>query len=232
MMRLDRMLSDMGVSSRSQTKKAIRQKRICINGIPARTSDVKIDPDSDQITIDGFLVAYQKYAYFMLNKPQGVISATEGGCETVLDLIDSSIPDLFPVGRLDKDTVGLLLITNDGELAHNLLSPSKHVDKEYEVELLHPLSDEDILKIEKGIRLHDEEFQPAVYKKMDDLHCRLVIHEGKYHQIKRMMEALQNEVVFLKRIRMKNLVLDENLQLGQSRELTAEELRDLKEQDR
>ena len=150
----------------------------------------------------------------------------------MLDLIDSSIPDLFPVGRLDKDTVGLLLITNDGELAHNLLSPSKHVDKEYEVELLHPLSDEDILKIEKGIRLHDEEFQPAVYKKMDDLHCRLIIHEGKYHQIKRMMEALQNEVVFLKRIRMKNLVLDENLQLGQSRELTAEELRDLKEQGR
>ena len=232
MMRLDRMLSDMGVSSRTQTKKAIRQKRICVNGIPARTSDAKINPDTDQITIDGFPVSYQKYVYFMLNKPQGVISATEGSCETVLDLIDSSIPDLFPVGRLDKDTVGLLLITNDGELAHNLLSPSRHVDKEYEVTLKSALSAEDIQRIEEGIQLKDEAFKPAVYKKIDDLHCRLIIREGKYHQIKRMMEALQNEVVFLKRIRMKNLVLDESLQLGESRELTSEELQDLKEQDR
>ena len=231
-MRLDKFIAQQLGVSRAIAGREIRASRVTVDGDIVKDSAFKLQPEH-QVEYDGNPLTQQNGPrYFMLNKPQGVISATEGSCETVLDLIDSSVPDLFPVGRLDKDTVGLLLITNDGELAHNLLSPSKHVDKEYEVALQHPLSEDDIMHIEEGIRLKDEAFQPAVYKKMDDLHCRLIIHEGRYHQIKRMMEALQNEVVFLKRIRMKNLLLDENLQLGQSRELTAQELYDLKEQDR
>ncbi len=223
MIRLDKALSSMGIGSRNDIKKMVKAKRVAIDGEVVKKADMKIDEDAE-IRIDGEVFYYQEFVYLMMNKPQGVISATEGLDPTVIDLIEMPPKGLFPCGRLDKDTTGLLLITNDGALAHRLLSPRHHVDKEYEVTLALPVSEEDIEKIAQGIRDKEDQFMPATYKKITEKSGRIILHEGKFHEIKRIFAALGNEVVGLKRVRMHNLVLDESLAEGEYRPLTEEEL--------
>lgn len=227
-MRLDKLLSDMGAATRSQIKKACRSGVVTVNGIAVKDSAMQVDPEQDVIEWDDEVITYQKYAYFMLNKPSGLISASNGR-DTVMNLFDEPFRDLFPCGRLDKDTTGLLLVTNDGPLAHELLSPKKHVDKEYEVQLKLPVTEEDLRAFEEGIVIDgDEKCLPSQCTTTGEYSCRLILHEGKYHEVKRMFIARGNEVTALKRIRMKNLVLDESLAPGEYRALTESELLDLK----
>lgn len=227
-MRLDKTLADMGIGTRNEIRKACRANRIMINGTVMKDPSVHIDPDTDVITVDEQVITYQKYVYYMLNKPAGVISATSGNEETVLDYIDSTVKGLFPVGRLDKDTEGLLLITNDGPLAHRLLSPKHHVEKEYEVHVRDDISETDCDQIRKGMKIdHDEICLPAEITLVSKRECRLILEEGKFHEIKRMFASLGNEVVYLKRLRMKHLLLDETLKPGEFRALREEEIASL-----
>ena len=234
MMRLDKFLADMGLGTRSEVKKDIRKGLILVNGTPIRTPEYKIDIQKEQVTAKGQPVSYAKQEYYMLNKPGGVVSATEDKREkTVLDLIQEKMrKDLFPVGRLDKDTEGLLLITNDGPLAHELLSPKKHVDKTYFVKAGKPLSDEDIRMLETGVDIGEEkQTLPGKVSRLSPERTSfcLTIREGKFHQIKRMLQAVDNEVLYLKRLSMGSLVLDEGLDPGEYRPLTQEEIERLKE---
>ena len=227
-MRLDRMLSDAHAGTRSQVKKLVKEGRVTVNGVTAKQSSVQIDPINDVICLDGNRLNYEEHVYLMLNKPAGYISATRGNVPIVMDLI----PDykgMFPCGRLDKDTEGLLLMTNDGPLAHHLLSPNHHVEKEYYVEHKLPLTQDDIQAITEGITFQSVTYCPAGYEKISDTSCYLTIREGKYHEIKMIFESLGDKVVYLKRIRMKNLRLDESLKPGEYRPLTAQEIADLKE---
>lgn len=228
MMRLDRILANARVGTRSQVKKIVKAGRVTVNGDIAPSSDIRIDENTARIAVDGQEIMYQEYVYYMLNKPAGYITATEGTVPIVMDLMQEERKGLFPCGRLDKDTTGLLLIMNDGLLAHELLSPKKHVDKEYIVGLELPVSDEDIQKIAQGISYDGEDYKPAIYKKISDTTGSIILKEGKYHEIKLIFKALGNKVVSLQRIRMKNLVLDSNLKEGEYRPLTDEELNDLK----
>ena len=234
MMRLDKFLADMGLGTRSEVKKDIRKGLILVNGTPIRTPEYKIDIQKDQVTAKGQPVSYAKQEYYMLNKPGGVVSATEDKREkTVLDLIqEKKRKDLFPVGRLDKDTEGLLLITNDGPLAHELLSPKKHVDKTYFVKAGKPLSDEDIRMLETGVDIGEEkQTLPGKVSRLSPERTSfcLTIREGKFHQIKRMLQAVDNEVLYLKRLSMGSLVLDKGLDPREYRPLTQEEIERLKE---
>lgn len=231
MMRLDRILANARVGTRSQVKKIVKEGRVTVNGETAPSSDIRVDENTARITVDGIPVSYEQYVYYMLNKPAGYITATEGSVPIVMDLIEEDYKGMFPCGRLDKDTTGLLLIMNDGPLAHELLSPKKHVDKEYLVTLEKPVSDEDIQKIADGVSYDGEDYKPAEFKKTSDTAGSIILKEGKYHEIKLIFKALNNKVVTLKRIRMKNLILDENLKEGEYRPLTAEELADLKALD-
>lgn len=228
-MRLDRMLSDAHAGTRSQVKKLVKDGRVTVNGEVAKKSAVQIDEYNDIICLDGRQLTYEKHVYLLLNKPAGYISATQGNVPTVMDLIPDIYKGMFPCGRLDKDTEGLLLMTNDGPLAHYLLSPNHHVEKEYYVEHKLPLTEEDIRRIEEGITFQGISYRPAVYEKISDTSCHLIIREGKYHEIKMIFESLGDKVVYLKRVRMKNLVLDENLKPGEYRPLSEEEIADLKE---
>ena len=229
MMRLDKMLADMGLGTRNEIRKACRDCRIAVNGEIIKNPAVHVDPEMDEVTVDEEPVAYTKYVYFMLNKPQGVISAASDDRMTVIDLIDCTVRGLYPVGRLDRDTEGLLLITNDGQLGHQLLSPKRHVEKEYLVTVKNPLKSSDIQRMENGLVIDGGEVcRPAKMEIIDETHCRVTLTEGKYHQVKRMLAALDNEVTGLKRIRMKNLILDESLAPGEYRELSEEELQDLR----
>lgn len=232
--RLDKYLADMGQGTRAEVKKAIKKGRVSVNQEVVKSPETKIDIDQDFVSVDGKDIVYEQLVYYMLNKPQGVVSATEDRCDkTVLDLIeDKKRKDLFPVGRLDKDTEGLLLITNDGELAHNLLAPKKHVDKKYYAKLKAPLSEENRKHLEEGVDIGEDKLtMPSqvfvLNEEKDEVH--IVIREGKFHQIKRMFHAVGNEVVFLKRLSMGSLVLDENLPAGACRLLTPEEIERLKE---
>ncbi|MEG2834686.1 pseudouridine synthase [Anaerorhabdus sp.] len=229
MMRLDKCLCHLGYGTRKDVKKIIRSGVVSINGIVCKKEDTKFDEENDQLMIDGIDIIYQKFVYIMLNKPQGVISATEDGLhETVLNCIQDTTKGLFPVGRLDIDTEGLILLTNDGQLAHDLLSPKKHVDKTYYVEISEPLSKESIELIEKGITIDGDELcKPAKVKVLSDKAIELTITEGKFHQVKRIILACQSEVTYLKRISMGSLQLDEELELGQWRYLTNDELESL-----
>lgn len=228
-MRLDKYLADMGLGTRSEVKKLLKKGLVTVNGEKVSKPELKIDSQSDAVAAEGRLLSYVDREYYMLNKPKGVVSATEDSRErTVLDCISSKIrKDLFPVGRLDKDTEGLLLITNDGELAHRLLSPKKHVDKTYQVELAEPLSSEDKERLEEGVDIGDEkptlpavitEFQPGCRV------CLITIREGRYHQVKRMFAAVGNQVAGLKRLSMGSLALDEKLKPGENRKLTEDEI--------
>lgn len=232
--RLDKYLADMGLGTRTEVKKKIRKGQISVNGKVMKEPEYKTDTDTDVVLADGKPLSYETFEYYMLNKPQGVVSATEDRKEkTVLDLISSKKrKDLFPAGRLDKDTEGLLLITNDGALAHQLLSPKKHVDKQYFVRLSKPLDPADAQKLETGVDIGEETLtMPAkvVYTGQSEEEVLITIQEGKYHQVKRMFQAVGNQVVFLKRLSMGSLKLDETLEPGAYRLLTQEEIARLKE---
>ena len=232
--RLDKYLADMGLGTRTEVKKDIKKGRISVNGEIIKSPEYKIDTQTDAVLADGKEIAYEELIYYMLNKPQGVVSATEDRRDkTVLDLIsEKKRKDLFPVGRLDKDTEGLLLITNDGELAHNLLAPKKHVDKKYFVRLKAPLSEENRKRLEEGVDIGEDKLtlpaQVFVLNEERD-EAEIIIREGKFHQIKRMFHAVGNEVVFLKRLSMGSLVLDEAFLPGEYRLLTPQEIERLKE---
>ena len=236
MMRLDKYLAEMGVGTRQEVKKQIRQGKVTVNETVVKTADTKIDETCDEVTIGGLNISYVSYEYYMLNKPGGVVSATEDRRDTtVIDLIkDKKRKDLFPVGRLDKDTEGLLLITNDGDLAHRLLAPKKHVDKVYYAKIDGMVTEEDIKRFAEGIDIGAEEEEitrPAkldIMKSAEESEIRLTIHEGKFHQVKRMFLAVGKEVTYLKRERMGTLCLDENLKPGEYRLLTEEEIENVR----
>ena len=235
MMRLDKYLAEMGVGTRQEVKKQIRQGKAAVNGTVVKAADTKIDETSDEVTICGRNISYVSYEYYMLNKPAGVVSATEDRRDTtVIDLIkEKKRKDLFPVGRLDKDTEGLLLITNDGDLAHRLLAPKKHVDKVYYAKIDKKVTEEDIAKFKAGITLDDgylcKEAKLEILNASEDgSEIMVTIQEGKFHQVKRMFEAVGKSVIYLKRVEFGTLPLDEDLEEGEYRELTEEELAILK----
>lgn len=231
--RLDKYLTEMSVGSRSEVKKAITKGLTEVNGETVKKPEQKIDPALDQVCFQGRRITYAAMEYYMLNKPAGVISASEDRHETtVVDLItEKKRKDLFPVGRLDKDTEGLLLITNDGELAHRLLSPKKHVDKVYYAKIAGKVTEEDKKAFAEGVDIgEDKPTLPAklhILKSGEESEITLTIREGKFHQVKRMFHAVGKEVAYLKRLRMGSLVLDEDLKTGEYRALTDEERRTL-----
>ena len=233
-MRLDKFLVEMKKGSRSEVKKLIKSGRVTVDGQTVREPEQKFDPERAQISLDGQTVSYASFEYFMLNKPQGVVSATEDRrFQTVVDLIgDARRKDLFPAGRLDIDTEGLLLITNDGQLAHQLLSPKKHVDKVYFARVEGILPSDVKEQFAKGLTLDgDVKTLPArleLLKEGPVSEVRLTIHEGKFHQVKRMFEAVGCRVIYLKRLSMGSLVLDETLAPEEYRRLTDDELCALK----
>lgn len=233
MIRLDKYLADMGVGTRAEVKKYIRQGKVKVDGLVVKSPEEKVDVENQEVSYLDQPVGYQSFEYYMLNKPAGVISATtDTKDKTVIDLItDKKRKDLFPVGRLDKDTEGLLLITNDGELAHRLLSPKKHVDKVYYAKVKGVVTEADVKAFAEGVSLGQGEMaKPAVLEIIasDEIsEIKLTIQEGKFHQVKRMFLSVGKEVVYLKRLSMGTLVLDENLPLGGYRPLKAEELEQL-----
>ncbi|MDO4489396.1 MAG: pseudouridine synthase [Eubacteriales bacterium] len=240
-MRLDKYLAECGIGTRTEVKKIIAGGRIGVNGTPVKDAGLRIDEKNDIITLDSRPLNYSEFEYWMLNKPAGIVSASrkyslkrgetipDGEEIFAVDLIkESAHTDLFPAGRLDKDTEGFLLITNDGDLSHRLLSPKKHVPKTYYTELDGELSDEDIKKIEQGIDIGDE--KPTLPCKIESLtptSCTITITEGRYHQVKRMFEAVGLTVTYLKRISFGPIALDETLMPGEYRSLTKEELEKL-----
>lgn len=232
-MRLDKYLVMLEIGSRSQVKELIKQNKVIVNGETVSKPDIQIDERNDTINFNGVDLEYQKFYYYMLNKPAGVVSAvSDKVCETVIDLLDvTPKKGLFPVGRLDKDTEGLLLITNDGELSHNLLSPTKHVDKKYYVELNGSLIASDIELFQKGLDIGEKKLtKPAKLEIIGEEKNKayITITEGKYHQVKRMFAAIGLTVTYLKRIAMGALVLDEQLKSGEYRRLTTDEIQSLK----
>lgn len=236
MIRLDKYLADMGCGTRQEVKKLIRSGQVSVDGAVVKKPETKVEQTLQEVCLNGEKVGYESFEYYMLNKPAGVISATEDkSCQTVVDLIkEKKRKDLFPVGRLDKDTEGLLLITNDGELAHRLLSPKKHVDKCYFSRVSGKVTEDDVRSFENGVNIGSLE-QPEITMPgkleiitSDEIsQIRLTIQEGKFHQVKRMFQAVGKEVIYLKRLRMGTLVLDENLSIGEYRPLTKEELEKL-----
>lgn len=233
-LRLDKYLTDMMLGSRSEVKAFIKKGKIFVNGIMAERPEIKVLAGNDQICFGDREISYKMHEYIMLNKPKDVITATVDKKETtVLDLIiDSYRKDLFPVGRLDKDTEGLLLITNDGELAHNLLSPKKHIAKTYYVKVSGIVTNKDRDAFQNGVMIEEElKTLPATLRiiKSDAVsEVLLTIFEGKFHQVKRMFEAVDKQVVYLKRLSMGSLLLDKSLLPGEYRELTKDEIDKLK----
>lgn len=241
-MRIDKFLTEVGLGSRKEVKQLLKKKTITVNNEIIRDGKIQIDEENDCIVFNGQPLIYQKYSYYMLNKPQGVVSATKDGKDkTVLELIQTADQKkgLFPVGRLDKDTEGLLLLTNNGLLAHELLTPKKHVDKEYFAVVQGIVSEKEQAYFAKGFDLNKMEqvkpsrlFIDSVNKEEDISTIRLVIQEGKFHQVKRMFEKVGKKVLYLKRLRMGSLVLDEQLSLGDYRALTFEEIKQLLDHNR
>lgn len=234
--RLDRFLADVGAGTRSEVKKMIQKGRVLVNDQPASGPEQKISPDLDRVLLDGKeQTEAPDFLYYILNKPAGYISATEDSKDkTVMDLLPKiARRNLFPVGRLDKDTEGLLLITDDGELAHELLSPAKHVDKTYYAKVKGMVTKEDQEAVKNGVDIGEAKLtMPAELEILNTdgeySEILLTIREGKFHQVKRMMEAVGKTVVYLKRLSMGGLVLPENLPIGQWRMLTAEERKIIK----
>lgn len=230
-MRIDKMLCHMGCASRRELKDLIRGGSVKVDGERARSGSDQVDVDTQIITFRNEQVIYKEYVYLMLNKPAGYLSATEDGRgETVIDLIgpDYNFFELFPVGRLDKDTEGLLVLTNDGKAAHDLLSPKKHVPKTYYADILGTVTPEDGQCFKEGVMLDDYKTMPAdltiLESGSETSKILLTIYEGKYHQVKRMFESVGKKVTYLKRMQMGHLKLDESLPLGHYRELTEAEL--------
>ncbi|MCR1970981.1 pseudouridine synthase [Clostridium cochlearium] len=237
MERIDKILANMGYGSRKEVKKLIKNNLIEVNGEKIKDPSINIDPEKDKIMVGDEIVNYRKFIYIMMNKPEGVVSATfDNYDETVIDLLgeEYQVFNPFPVGRLDKDTVGLLLITNDGELNHKLISPKWKVDKVYYAEINKEVNDEDVEAFKNGIILSDGyKCMPGKLEiiKSDEngAEVYVTIQEGKFHQVKRMFEALDKKVVYLKRVKFGNISLDENLEEGEYRELTEEELENILE---
>lgn len=232
-MRLDKFLVACAVGSRTEVKNLLKAGRVTVNGKKEKSAKLQIDEERDKIRFDGQVLEYEEFVYYMMNKPKGVISATEDPKHrTVLDLLDDIAlsKEVFPVGRLDIDTHGLLLLTNDGKLAHALLSPKRHVDKTYLAQVKGIMTQEDVETFAEGIPLKDFTCQPARLEiistdaEKNQSQIRVTIAEGKFHQVKRMVAYCGKEVVDLQRLTMGTLVLDENLQRGEWRRLTKEEL--------
>ena len=230
-MRLDKFFASQSLATRKEVKELVKKGLIKINGIPAQSSDMAITPDQDVILLNGKTISYKEHIYIMLNKPQGVVSATEDNLHTtVLDLIPPELfrKGLFPAGRLDKDTVGFVLITDDGDFAHRILSPKKHVSKTYEAIISDAVSPEDISAFQEGLQLKDGTLclraELRILEPGKQPLVQIVIHEGKYHQIKRMFEAREKRVLFLKRTKIGNLSLDDNLAPGECKEILHKEL--------
>lgn len=234
-MRIDKCLADCGLGTRSEVKSLLKAKRITVNSKVVTNGKVQVNPETDEILFDGEKIQYEEFVYIMMNKPKGVVSATEDNLhKTVLDLIDPLYfkKGVFPVGRLDIDTHGLLLLTNDGELAHRLLSPKKHVTKIYQARVDGVMTEEDAATFERGIVLSDgTKCMPAqldiLRTSQDESVVQIHLKEGKFHQVKRMVKACGKTVVDLQRLTMGTLKLDERLALGESRPLTEEELQSL-----
>ena len=235
-MRLDKFLVACAVGSRTEVKNLLKAGRVTVNGKKEKSAKLQIDEKIDEIRFDGQKLEYEEFVYYMMNKPKGVISATEDPKHrTVLDLLDdlARSKEVFPVGRLDIDTHGLLLLTNDGKLAHTLLSPKRHVDKTYQAQVKGMMTREDVETFAEGIPLKDFTCQPAklelvsIDTEKNQSQIRVTIAEGKFHQIKRMVAYCGKEVMDLQRLTMGTLVLDENLERGEWRRLTKEELENL-----
>ena len=226
-MRLDKFLSNMGKATRSESSRLARAGKILVNGVVIKKCDVHIDPTTDIVSLNGVNVTYRKFTYIMLNKPEGYVSATDDDRElTVLDLL----PDeerrlgLFPCGRLDKNTLGLVILTNDGDSAHRLLSPKHHVSKVYAFKCKLPLSSDDVTSLEKGVDIGGYLTKPCAIKMEDATSGFITLTEGKYHQIKRMLEAVDNKITYLERVSFGGIVLDPSLARGEWRYLTDNEL--------
>ena len=236
--RLDKYLADAGAGTRSEVKKYISKAQVQVNGKTVLNPAEKIEPEEVEVCCRGQVVHVDRYEYYLLHKPAGCVSATEDVRErTVMEFVPSRRKDLFPVGRLDKDTEGLLLITNDGELAHRLLAPRRHVPKQYFAQIKGKMTQEDAQKFRQGVEIGEK--NPTLPAKLEILSVEngeegwiscinLTIEEGKFHQIKRMVQAVGKEVIYLKRISMGPLYLDENLERGQCRPLTEKEIELLK----
>lgn len=239
MMRIDKLLAHSGFGTRKEVKKLLKTKFIEINGQTVTSPKVHVNLDEDDILVGGEPLHYQEFVYFMLNKPAGVISATEDTVhETVLDLLEPAdlVQDPHPVGRLDIDTEGLLLLTNDGKLTYQLISPSRHVDKQYIADIDGVVTNEDQIAFKQGVILDDDyRTMPAqleilsIDPKEETSKVAVIIQEGKFHQVKRMFKSVGKEVLYLKRLSMGNLQLDEHLELGAYRELTKEEVDRIKQ---
>ena len=233
-MRLDKFLANSGIGTRKEVKIILKKGKIKVNEKIVKDAKMQVDEIKDDVKIEGEKITYKPFVYIIMNKPSGVISATEDGKhKTVIDLLCEKYKNykVFPVGRLDIDTEGLLLLTNDGVLAHNLLSPKKHVDKKYYVELKEPLTIEKKKILENGIKLEEnfvtKKAKIEIIDKDEDIEVNSVfitISEGKFHQVKRMFKFVENEVLYLKRVKMGKLLLPENLKLGEYRELSEEEM--------
>jgi 16S rRNA pseudouridine516 synthase len=234
-MRIDKLLANVGYGSRKEVKKLLKTGAVMVNEVVLKDAKAHVDPDEDQVAVNGNHVEYREFIYLMMNKPQAILSATEDNYqETVIDILEpeDAVFEPFPVGRLDKDTEGLLLLTNDGKLAHQLLSPKKHVPKTYFAVIDGAVTDDDIIAFRSGVTLDDgyvtKPGDLVVLKSGIRSDIELTITEGKFHQVKRMFEAVGKRVVYLKRMSMGSLLLDEALELGQYRELTEEEVESLR----
>ena len=234
--RIDKILANLGYGSRKDIRKVCKDGLVKVDGKIIKDSSLHIDPENSEIIVGNEIINYREFVYIMMNKPQGVISATEDKRdETVVDLLDETYKhfEVFPVGRLDKDTEGLLLLTNDGQLAHRLLSPKKYVPKTYYAKVRGAVTAEDGEKFKEGVFIDDDyKTLPAelnILKSDEISEIELTIYEGKFHQVKRMFEAVDKTVIYLKRLSMGPLELDHNLELGEYRELTEEELNELLE---
>lgn len=228
MERIDKIIASQGLYSRSDVKKLISKKQVAVNGEVVKSANVKADPLNDHITVKGVALDFKRNVYLMLNKPKGYVSATEDrDHQTVLELVPEEFAgrDIFPAGRLDRDTTGLMIITDDGALAHNILAPKKHVQKIYYVELDIPVTEEMARGFAEGVELNDGICKEASLEIVGEYAARVTLKEGRYHQIKRMFGCYGAKVVELHRLTMGNLHLPDDLAVGQCRELTEEELK-------
>ena len=231
-MRLDKLLSECGVASRKESARAAKAGQITVDGVPVKSADVKVDPEKNAVVFCGRLIQYRKFVYFLLNKPDGYVSATEDGRDPVVtDLFPEEYRKMgiFPCGRLDKHTLGLMLITNDGVLSHRLLAPKSHVAKSYRFNVKFPLSQKDLEELEAGVDIGGYLTKPCKVSLDAEKSGVITLTEGKYHQIKLMMEAVHNQITYLERVSFGPLSLDPALERGEWRELTADEIKALQE---